>query len=513
MTLPASGAVWPPRPHDQVLAACAERQVWWEGDPDKLATYYGGQAVGVLGRQGRVARAWRAFWSRPTPTESEPRRVHVPIASDLGRIAASTTFGEPPVLTSEGDQTVQDTADLLLNTPTAHAGLLVAAESAAMLHGTYGRIVWDRAAGDHAWIDWVDGDRAIPTFRWGRLVGVTFWSELPSDDERIVWRHLEEHTPGAIAHGLYRGVRDQLGTRVSLPEHAGTAALSDQVATGSRQLTACYIPHRRPNPAWRNIPELRPLGRPDLSRDVLHLLDRADETWSSWMRDLELGKARVFASEQLLNIRAPGQGAGLDLDRAVFSPIGVGVGANGEMTTLLEAQQFEIRVQEHAATFDALLRRIVSACGYSPLTFGLADEVATTATEVDAKERDTNATRSVRTLLWAPYAQLATTLLEVDHAIGGGGAVASDELIIGWPPTHQQSERQRAETADLLRRAEAASTETLVRMLHPEWDETQVDDEVTLINDARTLVTAVPGYESEGPGDEPGGDPIPPDLR
>jgi uncharacterized NAD-dependent epimerase/dehydratase family protein len=38
-----------------------------------------------------------------------------------------------------------------------------------------------------------------------------------------------------------------------------------------------------------------------------------------------------------------------------------------------------------------------------------------------------------------------------------------------------------ANTADVLRRAQAASTDTLVRMAHPEWDDTMVAAEVERI--------------------------------
>ncbi|NKR53031.1 hypothetical protein GS481_02445 [Rhodococcus hoagii] len=64
---------------------------------------------------------------------------------------------------------------------------------------------------DNAWIDFVDADRAIPEFRWGRLVAVTFWSELTGGDGQEVWRHLERHEPGYIVHAVYKGTATSLG--------------------------------------------------------------------------------------------------------------------------------------------------------------------------------------------------------------------------------------------------------------------------------------------------------------
>ena len=45
---------------------------------------------------------------------------------------------------------------------------------------------------------------------------------------------------------------------------------------------------------------------------------------------------------------------------------------------------------------------------------------------------------------------------------------------------------ERAQTANLLAAASAASTDTLVRMIHPEWEDEQVDEEVAKIEDAET---------------------------
>lgn len=49
-----------------------------------------------------------------------------------------------------------------------------------------------------------------------------------------------------------------------------------------------------------------------------------------------------------------------------------------------------------------------------------------------------------------------------------------------------------AATAELLRRAEAASTDTLVRMMHPDWDDAQVSVEVDAILGESGRVVADP---------------------
>lgn len=521
--LPAANSAWPPAPHDQVLEACRERQAWWAGDPYDLSRFYSGSdgATSPTANRSRVRRAWNAFWGREMPTLNPPKRLHVPVAADIGRIAASTLFSEPVTFRAADEELdgVQELIDDVLNIDDVYSRLLVAAESASMLSGTYGRVVWDRAIDDeHTWIDYVDADRAIPEFRWGRLVAVTFWTELDHDGgENVVLRHLEHYRKGAIEHALYRGSRDNLGQAVPLTEHPDTEALGASLRDGTilelgvDELAAEYFPNMRPNPQWRNEPALRHLGRSDLTVDVIRLLDAMDETWSSWMRDLDLGKARVFVSESLLTRRGAGKGATWNSDAAVFSPIGETV-KDGEVTSLIQAEQFQIRVDEHQRTFEGLLRQAISRVGYSPITFGLQDEVAATATEVDAKERDTNATRSAKIRLWSGLSRLATTQLRIDAHLFNGAA-PSEPIEIEWPDTHQESPKATAETAEILQRAKAASIKTRVQMIHPDWDDKQVETEVALIQDEDTAPISIMGpgeadFGGDQPADEPEGEDV-----
>ena len=497
MGAPVAGQQWPPKPHDRVYSLCQERQVWWEGDPEQLAQFYGGTGAGYEGipaMGGRWRRAWDAFWGK-TSRSSDPKRLHVPVAADLGRVSAATLFSNPPTFSAADttDKGLQGRVDAILNTSDMQSRLLIAGESASMLSGVYGRIVWDTTARDHAWIDFVDADRAIPTFRWGQLTEITFWTDLPSDDDRVVLRHLEHHRAGSIDHYLFEGTTTSLGTEIDLAQHPGTAGLDPSIKTGVPRLAAAHFPNHRPAPEFRGTPELSPLGRADLTADMIHLLDAIDRTWSSWMNDLEIGRGRIIVSEDLLKRNGPGTGTGFDFDRAVFSPVGSAM-RNGEETTVLEAHQFAIRVDDHLRTFEALLRRAISRAGYSPLTFGLTDEAAMTATEIAAKERDTNATRQTKIRLWsAGLDYLAETLLAIDDHIFHTGTVG--ELEVEFAPMHQTSEDAKAKTVQLWEAAQAASRETKVRYLHPEWDDEKVRSEALAIGSESEAPTSIIGPE------------------
>lgn len=502
--LPQPGTPWPPKPYDQVLDACAEWQAWWVGDPTALRSYYGGGKVAAFDTTStarsltaRSKRAWSAFWGKQTPTLNQPKKLHVPVAADLGRIAASTLLSEPVTFTpDDADKDLADLVDDVLNTDDNYSRMLVAEESASMLSGVYGRIVWDKNVADHTWIDYVDTDRAIPEFKWGKLVGCTFWTELDSDSDNIVLRHLEHYSKGRVEHALYQGTSTDLGRVIPLTEHPDTADIRVTDGgfvdlAGVDELGVEYFPNMRPNPQWRNEPALRHLGRSDLSIDVLQLLDAIDEVWSSWMRDIDLGKARVFVTEGLLTNRGPGQGSTFDTDQAIYSPIGQMV-KEGESTSHIQAEQFAIRVDEHRSTFEALLRQVLGRVGYSPLTFGLSDEVAATATEIGAKERDTSRTRSSKIRLRSGLSRLVTTQMRVEAAVFGGTA-PTETIRVEWPDADQASPREVAETAELLKRAEAASTQTRVQMVHPDWTPEQVDEEVSRIQDESSAPISILG--------------------
>jgi hypothetical protein len=181
------------------------------------------------------------------------------------------------------------------------------------------------------------------------------------------------------------------------------------------------------------------------------------------------------------------------------------LGSNDKME--LTATQFAIRVQEHKDTQAELLAAILRSSGYSAQSFGLNGEVAITATEVSAKERRSLTTRGVKGLYTIP--ELADGIemqLQLEVALGFTTGITPERPDIVLADSVSPDMLQLAQTAELMRRAEAASDDTLVRLLHPDWDDKQVQAEVDAIADARPDPMldpfALPG-EMVGPDGEP----------
>lgn len=498
MPLPEPGTAWPPKQYEPVFKDIEECADWWEGDSDKLAQRYSrGMSAGqALGLRGWLHSLW---WGKPLDDNSD--RLHMPVAADLAQTSATLLFSEPPTFTvpmpdlgkdadgkpiiSEGWQNAQDRLDLIANAAGTRATLLEAAEKCAALGGVYLRVVFDKDTDiKHAFLDVMDADLAIPEWRWGRLVAVTFWSELPSSD-KVVWRHLERHSMGRIEHALYMGTRESIGNPVDLTRHTHTekyaAMLTDAEGynTGVDGLTVAYVPNLRPNPKWRKDPQLKNLGRSDISPDLIPLFDKVDELWSSLMRDFDIGKGRLFVSEDLLDSRGPGKGSAFNTDTKAFT-LTTG-GGNDDL--MVQAEQFAIRVTEHLEAIDAVIREILRRVGYSPGTFGLVDDGgAMTATEVASKRAASIATKTAKGRLWqAALAPLLRTLLAVDAIQFETGAEVLEDIDVEWPAAYKESDLTRAQTVQAMDAARAISTYEKVAYLHPDWDAAQVQAEADLI--------------------------------
>lgn len=495
MPLPDGGGntPWPPQHYDLVHRRIATWSAWYSGDPDQLSASYGGAVAadstgffasdrgGFRNAINRTLQRW--FWGhRQTPTEQRTK-LHVPIAGDIAAASADLLFSEPPKITAENTG-AQDRIEQLIDDG-VHAVLLEGAEICAALGGVYLRIVWDQDVSDRPWITVIHPDAALPVFKWGCLSEVTFWKTIYEDGTRVV-RHLEHHAPGVISHGVYEGDREHLGYPRPLADYPDTADLATQVNansqifTGIPKLAAVYIPNMRPNRIWRNHPEAAYLGRSDYA-GVEPLMDSLDETYSSWMRDLRLAKARLMVPNIFLEKFGRGEGARFDTEQELFVGMQGALPENG-MNPNLAQVQFAIRVDEHSRTSQEIMSRIVSSAGYSAQTFGLADSVSVTATEVAAKERRSFITRDRKACYWRPeLADIIETLLMVDAAVFKSG-VTPEKPLIEFPDTVSQDPESAARTLQLLDTAKAVSTKTKVMMLHPDWEEPAVDEEVDLID-------------------------------
>lgn len=580
MPLPSDAQTpWPPAETEVSSRLYKKWSAWWSGDLDQLAQAYsttvgydGDPLTAGTNRAPLVGLRSRMFHGAPAAKGAlASAKLHIPLASDIAMTSADLLFGEPPVLVVAADkqerpkpgnaadnadddpETAPDTVTKAdsdrprkLKRPTGaksptqdrldfymanglQATLLEAAEIAAAFGGVYLRVGWDAEIADHPLFDAIAPDAAVPEFRSGRLVAVTFHRVLRDPGNARgktsgkTWRHLERHEKGRILHGLYASGDDKtLGEKRPLGEHPDTAPFAalvgagDSVDTGATGLCVEYVPNMLPNRRLRGSQ----LGRSDFD-GIETVMDALDECWTSWMRDIRIGKGRILVPEVYLEGQGRGQGAVFDLEQEVFQVVNAlpGGGANGGLA--MSNVQFEIRVAEHQQTSAALTEHAVRDAGYSAQTFGMqGDGSQATATEVNARQSRSFMTRAKKLNYWRPpLARLTRTALEIDvrqFKPAGVSAVLPD---VEWPDGIAVDPQTLAQTLQLLRGANAASTRTLVELLHPDWDRGRVDDEVTAIREemappqpagAELLDapgTAIAGKPKPDPGEQEPGKP------
>ncbi|TMR97546.1 phage portal protein [Nonomuraea basaltis] len=511
MPLPTSDQEWPP-PHTKAeMKLYGVHGAWYAGDPDRLTEVYGGGNVPGIGLDpkgwdrpilggGWWQRATRWFWGTKTPaTQNRSTKIHVPIASDIAATSADLLFSEPPTLRVNGKKG-QARLEKILAEAGVYGIWLEAAELAAAYGGVFLRVGWDTEMHDFPIVDVLPADAGVPEFSSGRLKAVTFW-RIVHEDGKEVWRHLEKHEVGRVYHGLYRGDHDHLGRQVPLTDHPATegfAAIVDEAGgfdSGyDKGLLVGYVPNMRPHRTLRGTS----LGRSDYA-GVEPIMDALDETMTSWMRDLRLGKGRIVVPEVYLQNTGRGRGAAFDPDREIYSGLAMLPPPGGSGAAELTISQFEIRVQEHRETAKSLTAQILRGAGYSVQSFGEDDGSgqAATATEIHMRRHKSYTTRGRKIGYWTPcLAWLTECLLAVDHAIYGT-KVVSERATVEWPDGVMPDPEAISRTLDMLNRAQAASVETRVRMLHPEWEDPQVRAEVQKLKDEMAITVADPTELSE----------------
>ncbi|MFA9432933.1 capsid protein [Egicoccus sp. AB-alg2] len=480
-----------------------EADAWFSGDVDRLRNFYGTTGTGTSshlpgfagGAPGKVR-----FWPRRAADRAPNRtQIHVPIAADIASTSADLLFSEQlrfpiPGAADGGNRAAsvtQDRLDVLVDEGGILTSLIEAAEVCSALGGVYIRAVWDdRDRLPMPTLTVVHADAAFPEWRWGRLSTVTFWTVL-LDENGKVWRHLERHEPGVILHGLYVGERDTLGKREAMSAHPHTEALLDgddrtydestKILTVElpdslrNELTVRYVPNVRPNRRHRHTLH----GRSDYD-GTYSLMDALDETWSSWMRDLRLGQARVVVSQDALTPKGRGKGATLDIDQEVFTGLDMEPTVDGK--PMIEQIQFAIRTKDHADTAFALVERIVSTAGYSPQSFGLHIEGrAESGSALRIREGKTLRTGGRKQRYWTPETvDLLEVLLVLDRDVYGS-PVEPDRPAIRWGDSLVDDPQEQATTVEMLRRAQAASIRTRVQMVQPELEGQALEDEVARI--------------------------------
>jgi len=456
----------------------------WEELQSRRRLYYDSYTAVFSGEHRELARtaAPGSFWSRGGKV-----KLHVPAAADIAATAASLLFGEEPRFSvyDRAEGRTQEESQARLDAVVGGCGLMQklheAAEACAAAGDVFLKTRYDRERLDMPEIQVVRGEDALPEYRMGQLMCIHFFTLLRADSRTgRAWRVYERYEPGRIIAAVYCGDGQRLGA--SDPETLAALGLESECVTPVKRLLAAHVVNMKPSRVWKGEDK----GRSDFE-GMRDLMDSLDEIYTSWLRDIRLAKSRLIVPAEFLRRNAGDlfrEGAyTYDFDEDVETLVALDIGGDG-VEQKITPSQFSIRAAEHAATYEATLRAIVSMAGYSPQTFGLDIEgSAQSGTARRMMEKKSLATNAKKQHYWkAPLEAFLTAVMQLDKALYGNAGLDEHDCV--RVELHEPEVADPAGTAgamQLLRQAQAASTGTLVRMLHPDWQQAQVTEETERI--------------------------------
>lgn len=429
------------------------------------------------------------FWKRQNKC-----KMHVPIAADIAAISANLLFAEEPSFTcydeetedNESDQ--QKRLDFLVAQNNIHGKLNEAAETCAALGDVYLKLNWWKDEIDYPVLTVVQGDSAWPEFLFGVLRCIHFFTIVKHDiNTDNVIRAYERYEPGKITVAMFSGSSENLGTEMG-EDALRQYGFEREIIPPVEDMLAVHVPNMRPNRVYRDWE----LGRSDFD-GLRDLMDELDETYSSWMRDIRLGKARTIVPAEYLKRKPQEMLDGLasnvswEFDPDIESYVAIDMQDGNGNTPGITLQQFAIRSGEHAATCMELMRNIVSIAGYAPQTFGMdINGMAQSGTALHIREKKSYDTRGKKQTYWkSPLEAIMTAMIHLDNALWPqAGSDADDEVKVRFADSAANDISTMANAVQLLNAANSASLEQRVEMLHPDWTQKQLAEEVERIRGA-----------------------------
>jgi A118 family predicted phage portal protein len=311
------------------------------------------------------------------------------------------------------------------------------------------------------------------------MTKVTFWTELEVEEtnkNNKIYRLLETYEKGRIITELYEGVSDKLGKKIDLNSLEETQDIEELVQTPDA-LFAVYIPNAFPNRIARSSYQ----GRSDYL-GVEGLMDSLDETFTSWQKDVKIAKGKILVPESFLM-----KNGDFNDDQDVFVKLAVDpIAESGKMIT---ATQFDIRAEKFEKTAQNLLERIITSAGYSPQSFGLNIQGrAESGTALSLRERKSFATKNKKSQYWQSAIKKIIQLLILGYSELGGNDIELDSNVnVAISDGITNNLNEIASSVKILADALAASIETRVSLIHPEWTKKQIATEVQKIKDENSM--------------------------
>ena len=471
------GMSWPPM--DLERYKMKEHSIWYSGEAELLANFYFDNSLQNYMQLNYGTKNNNRFWARQIKNKSE-FFVHVPVANDISETSSAFLFGESPIIRfasdSEAMKENQKQLDDMLTKSGFFKKLVEAAEVASAIGGVYLKVAWDSDLSENPIPVIAQCEQAFPTFRFGKLVKVTLVYEVQNDGS-TVYRLAETISKGKILNDLYKGSSDNLGSLVELTDCEATSDLEKETDTGD-VMTCVYIPNLLPNKLDRQSS----MGRSDYQGQET-LMDALDEVFSAWMIDVQIARGKIHVPSGYVKEISENGRTNFNIDTFMYEELDVDPTA---MTDPIKATQFEIRADQFEKTCLNLLDRIITSAGYSPQSFGLnISGRAESGTALNVRERKSFSTTNKKQAYWEDgLKEFVRAMCMIKQQFLGGKFTCDLDVNIAFSDCISNNMTEVSNSVKTLSDAKAISTDTKGRMVHPEWTDEQVEQEVErILND------------------------------
>lgn len=409
-------------------------------------------------------------WDPNLSISAHKQEVFTPVGlpRELCRFSAALLFPDTPQITSTENEAVLERIQQVndIGAFAVRGGVKAAAEGRVGI-----RILKDPAISSTPLMTIVPEDHIVWDIRHDHFIvgGMVVITRKEKDQairaaNKIVWRLLEEHTPGLITRTLYKGEERKLGKAVPLSAYPEFADLVPEEYTGLDRAT--LVP-------WENVPG----GESDLF-GLGPLFNELNEAESLLLDRGRKSIPRTFVDRSL----ADEAGNVTELDGYILtggSRVKMNYGDTSASSVHTAVPGF--LSSEHIDWINHIEQLVVTCAGYAPSTWGIQGQTASVQRAVSGYAMKL---AQLRTLL--TRGQKAHMAMQ---AFGWSLATATawdlgESKVADFLPTIELGDGLPSDPLDgaqevlFLRQAQAASTETLVRTVNPTWTDAQVDEEV-----------------------------------
>ena len=493
---------WPPAGHDGRLLELSRYNDLFEGNEATIRSWVRQVRNVTENDDNRVVEEFVAF---PSPE----------IAA---RTLATFLFGEDARIrcAEASDELVQIIEDNHL-----HALNQEAAVTCCVDGEIFYKLDWDEDVAETAIISAVPSRMAFPRWRFRRLVEVAFVTRLDKGSVEFaqkdkVFRHVEIRERGRITHRLFAGSDEKLGDEIDLERATDLEGLESEVVTELDDVLVRHVPLWRTSASPQGISIYR--GKQGLI-SALHALYTQDQ------HDAEMSKRRVAIANSYLRRDSKGRPVfdrNLDLFELSDEAAGA-IGGDNKPIHSIEFNDNTVQGQRIAQRLDEFLL----ACGIAPQSAGRS--VAGAAESGTARKLAQSLTLQTVATAGRYFKPALRDVVDLALEIGarklGRTVPAASERAVSVEMADglATDERELSLILQSLTFAKAASTETKVRILHPDWEDDAVEAEVEKINIQEGLVIpdVMAALDEDGnlvdpnepPTDKPGDDMVVPEIQ